>query len=65
MKASLKHPKEQISLIIMDPFKGKNNDMIVDLCQRHFCQAVIGPQNLMNRFQPLDINVSKPVISFN
>ena len=34
-KASLKYPKEQMSLIIMDTFKGQDNDVILDLCKKH------------------------------
>ena len=63
-KASLKCPKEQISLIIMDTFKGQNNDVILDLCKKHMCQVVIVPHNLMNKFQPLDITANTPVKSF-
>ena len=64
MNASLKCPKEQMSLIIMDTFKGQDNDVILDLCQKNFCQVVIVPHNLTNWFQPLDITVNKPVKSF-
>ena len=63
-KASLKYPKEQMSLIIMDHFKGQDNNMILDLCEKHKCQVVIVPHNLTNKFQPLDITVHKPVKSF-
>ena len=58
-KASLKHPKEQMSLIIMDTFKGQDKDVILDLCEKHVCQVVIVPHNLTNKFQPLDITVNK------
>ena len=40
-KASLKYPKEQMSLTIMDTFKGQDNDVILDLCEEHMCQVVI------------------------
>ena len=63
-KASLKYPKEQMSLIIMDTFKGEDNDVILDLCEKHMCQVVIVPHNLTNKFQPLDITVNKPAKSF-
>ena len=63
-KASLKYPKEQMSLIIMDTFKGQDNDVILDLCEKHMCQVVIVPHNLTNKFQPLDITVNKPAKSF-
>ena len=39
-KASLKYPKEQISLIIMHTFKGQDN-MILDLCEKHMCQVIV------------------------
>ena len=62
-KASLKYPKEQMSLIIMDTFKGQDNDVILDLCEKHMCQVVIVPHNLTNKFQPLDITANKPAKS--
>ena len=64
MKANLKYSKEQMSLIIMDTFKGKENDVILDLYQKHFYQFVIAPHNLTNRFQSLGRTVSKPTKSF-
>ena len=36
--------------------EGQDNDVIHDLCQKHFWQVVIVP--------PLDITVNKPVKSF-
>ena len=63
-KASLKYPKEQMSLIIMDTFKGQDNDAILDLCKKHTCQVIIVPHNLTNKFQPLDITVHKLDESF-
>ena len=53
-----------MSLIIMDNFKGQDNDVILDLCERHMCQVVIVPHNLTNHFQPLDITVNKLTKSF-
>ena len=64
VKSSKKYPKEQMSLIIMDTFKGQENDIVLDLCKKHFCQVVIVPHNLTNKFQPLDITVNKPAKSF-
>ena len=49
------YPKEQISLIIMDTFKGQDNDDF---------QIVIVPHNLPNKFQPLDLTVNKAAKSF-
>lgn len=64
VKSNLKYPKEQMSLIIMDTFKGQDNDLVIDLCKKHFCQVAIVPHNLTNKFQPLDITVNKPAKSF-
>ena len=63
-KVSLKYPKEQMSLIIMDAFKRQDTDGILDLCGKHMCQVVIVPHNLRNKFQQLDITVNKPTKSF-
>ena len=63
-KASLKYPKEQMSLIIMDTFTGQDKDVIFVLCEKHVCQVVIVLHNLTNKFQPLDITVNKPAKSF-
>ena len=54
-KASLKYPREQMSLIIMDTFKGQDNDVILDLCEKHMCQVIIVSHNLTNKFQPVDL----------
>ena len=64
VKASPKYPKEKMSLIIMDTFTGQHNDVILDLCQKHFCQVGIVPHNLTNSFQQLNITINKPVESF-
>ena len=63
-KPNLKYPKEQMSLIIMDTFKGQDNDAILDLCEKHTCQVIIVPHILTNKFQPLDITVHKLDESF-
>ena len=64
VKGSLKYPKEQMSFIIMKIFKGQDNDVIYGICQNNFCQVLIVPHNLTNRFQPLDITVNKQAKSF-
>ena len=43
----------------MDTFKGQDNDVILDLCEKHMCQVVIVPHNLTNKFQPLDIRTKR------
>ena len=64
VKLSKKYPKEQMSLIIMDKFKGQDNNIVLNLCKKHFCQVVIVPHYLTNKFQPLDVTVNKPAKSF-
>ena len=56
-------PKEQHSLVIMDTFKGQDNDVLKEFCSKNRCELVIVPHNLTNKFQPLDlsVNYSKPV----
>ena len=64
VKLSKKYPKEQMSLIIMDTFKGQDNDIALNPCKKHFYQVAIVPHNLTNKFQLLDITVNKPANSF-
>ena len=64
VKLSKKYPKEQISLIIMDTFKGQDSDIVLNLCKKHFYQVVIVPHDLTNKFQSLDTTVNKPAKSF-
>ena len=58
------YPDEQMSLIIMDTFKGQDNDEVAKLCRKNNCALIIVPHNLTNKFQPLDITVNKPAKSF-
>ena len=53
-----------MSLIIMDIFKGQDNDEVAKLCRINNCALIIVPHNLTNKFQPLDITVNKPAKSF-
>ena len=57
------YPDEQMSLIIMDTFKGQSNDEVAKLCRKNNCALIIVPHNLTNKFQQLDITV-KPAKSF-
>ena len=57
-------PNEQVSLIIMDTFKGQDNDTMKELCAVNHCEIVIVPHNLTNKFQQLDISVSKAAKSY-
>ena len=58
------YPDEQMSLIIMDTFKGQDNDEVAKLCRKNNCALISVPHNLANKFQPLDITVNKPAKSF-
>ena len=53
-----------MSLIIMDTFKGQDNDEVAKLCRKNNCALIIVPHNLTNKFQPLDITVNKPAKSY-
>ena len=54
-KSGLKYLKERMPLIIMDFFKGQDNDVILDLCEKHMCQVIVVSHNLTNKFQPVDL----------
>ena len=58
------YPDEQMSLIIMDTFKGQDSNEVSKLCRKHNCVLIIVLHNLTNKFQPLDITVNKPAKSF-
>ena len=57
-------PKDQYSLVIMDRFKGQDNDLLKKLCDKNFCKVVIVLHNLTNEVQPSDISVSKSAEAF-
>ena len=63
-KRSKSYPLEQLALIIMDTFKGQNNDTLMKLCAESNCDVVIVPHNLTNKFQPSDLSVNKAAKSF-
>ena len=48
-----------MSLVIMDTFKGQDNDEMRNFCAKNPCEIVIIPNNLRNKFQRLDISVKK------
>ena len=64
VKTEKNYPKEQVSLVIMDTFKGQDNPILEKLCRENYCEIVIVPHNLTNKFQPLDLTVNKPAKSF-
>ena len=64
VKEAKNYPKEQFLLVIMDTFKGQDNPVLDELCQKHYCEIVIVPHTLTNKFQPLDLTVNKPAKAF-
>ena len=52
-----------MSLVIMDTFKGQDNDEMRQFCAKKSLEIVI-PHNLTNKFQPLEISVNKTGKSF-
>ena len=58
------YPEEQHSLLIMDTFKGRDNETLYNLCLENNCEIVIVPHNLTNKFQPLDVIVNKAAKAF-
>ena len=58
------YPNEQMSLVIMDTFKGQDNEEVAKLCPENNCVFIIVPHNLTNKFQPLDITFNKPAKVF-
>ena len=64
VKEEIRIPKEQYSLVIMDIFKGQDNDILKELREENFYEAVIVLHNLTNKSQPLDISVNKSAKAF-
>ena len=58
------YPEEQYALIIVDTFKGQNNDRLRELYSENYCEVVIVPHNLTNKFQLLDIGVNQAAKTF-
>ena len=48
----------------MDTFKGQDNNKLRELCSENYCEVVIVPHNLTNKFQPLDLSVNKAAKAF-
>ena len=63
-KKKLGYPGDQWSLIIMDSFKGQDNEEMKRLCAKNKCELVIVPHNLTNKFQPLDISINQSAKKF-
>ena len=58
-KKEFGYPEEQYSLIIMDTFKGQDNEAMKSFCNKNNCELVIVPHNLTNKFQPLDLTINQ------
>ena len=43
-------PKEQMSLVIMDTFKGQDKEVLREFGAKSFCEVVTVPHNLTNKF---------------
>ena len=63
-KKELGYPEDQRSLIIMDTFKGQDNEEMKRLYAKNNCELIIVPHNLTNKFQPLDISINKSAKKF-
>ena len=53
-----------MSLVIMDTFKGQDNEEVAKLCRENNCVLIIVSHNLTNKFKPPDITFNKPAKSF-
>ena len=56
--------KKERSLIIMDTFKGEDNEEMKWLCPKNNCGLVIVRHNLTNKFQSLDISINQSAKKF-
>ena len=50
---------KQHSLIIIDTFKGQDNNTLRELWGKNNCDIMIVPDNLTNMFQPSDLSVNE------
>ena len=63
-KKGLGYLEEHQSLIIMDTFKGQDNEEMKRLYAKNNFELVIVPHNLTNKFQPLDISINQSAKKF-
>ena len=56
MKKEKGFKEEQHSIVIMDTFKGQDNDVLKKLCSKNRCEIVIANHKLTKKFQPLRSN---------
>ena len=64
IKCDKAYLSEQHSLIIMDTFKGQDNDTLRELCSENNCNVVTVSNNLISKFQLLDLSGNRTVKSF-
>ena len=64
IKVQKGYTKEQMLLVIMDTFKGQDNNKMRKFYTKNSCEIFIIPHNLTSKFQPLDISVNKVIKSF-
>ena len=65
VRQTTRYQNEQMSLVIMNTFKGQDNEEVAKLCCENNCVLIIVPHNLTNKFQPLDITFYKSAKIFN
>ena len=51
-------PQVQLSLVVMETFKGQDNVILEEFCSKNRCEILIVSHNLTNKFQPLDVTVN-------
>ena len=68
MKNEKGFPEEQHSLVIMDTLKEQGScskkAVLKKLCSENRYEMVIVPNNLTNKFQPVDLTVNKVAKAF-
>ena len=64
IKVQKGYTKEQMLLVIMDTFKGQDNNKMRKFYTKNSCEIFIIPHNLTSKFQLLDISVNKVIKSF-
>ena len=51
VKEETGYPEEQKSLVIMDTFKGQDNNVLKTPCEENHCVVVLVPNKLTNKFR--------------
>ena len=63
-KKELGLPPSQPALVLFDHFKCQTTEECLKLLEENYIQSVIIPENCIDRLQPLDVSVNKPVKDF-